>query len=293
MKYFLYYGCSLEASASHYLVSTRAIAPALGIEWVEIEDWNCCGASISYVGASELEVVTLNARNLAMAEAQGGYDIVAPCSSCYIILNKINRELAEDPALLAGVNEILAEDGMSYSGSVRVRHLLDVLYHDIGLKAMGQAVRKPLSRLTAAAYVGCQTARPFGEYDSAERPLIQDKILASLGARVVEFDSRVKCCGSGIFLTELDKAGPLVSQILTEAEQRGAQVVSTACPMCQMNLEIYQPKINRALGVSHKMPVVFITQLMAAAFGLNLKKEAALSRNIVPALSTVRAGLAA
>jgi heterodisulfide reductase subunit B len=279
MDYFLYSGCSLEASGSHYMVSLEAVAGVLGMRLKEIEDWNCCGASISYVGGSELQAMTLNARNLALAEAQGGYDIVAPCSSCYIMMNKTNHHLQEDPNLLATMNTILAEGGCKYSGKLRARHLLDVLYNDVGLEKIKAMVKKPLKGLKVAAYYGCQTTRPYGEYDSKENPRIQDKILATLGAQLVEYDKRVKCCGSGIFLTEIEHCAPLVKEIIEDAAAHGAQMISTACPMCQMNLEIYQPRINAMLGCNLNMPVVFVTQLMAAAFGLN--QEASFDRNIV------------
>ena len=269
MDYFLYSGCSLEASGSHYLLSLEGVAKSLGMNLKEIDDWNCCGASISYVGGSELQAIVLNARNLALAEAQGGHDIVAPCSSCYIMMNKVNHHLKEDPKLLAQVNSILAEGGLKYSGKLKARHLLDVLYHDIGVEKIRSLVARPLTGIKVAAYYGCQTTRPYGEYDSKENPRSQDEILKALGATVVDYGHRVKCCGSGIFLTEIENCAELAKNIIDDAASQGATMISTACPMCQMNLEVYQPRINAMLGCNLNMPVVFITQLMAAAFGLD------------------------
>ena len=290
-KYFLYPGCSLEASASHYLISVKAIAKPLDLEWVEIEDWNCCGASVSYVGANELQIMVLNARNLALAEAAGGYDIVAPCSSCYVIENKVNRELKANPALMAQVNDILAEARLNYHGSLEVRHLLDVLYNDVGLDAVKQAVKRPLTGLKVAGYVGCQTTRPFGEYDSVENPRVLDELLAALGAEVVDFTKKMQCCGAGLFLTEMERSMPLVREIIEDAEAHGADVVATACPMCQMNLEIYQGKINKALRTHFRRPIVFISQLMAVAMGLDSNRAGALNRNIVPAKRVIMKAL--
>lgn len=280
MDYFLYSGCSLEASGSHYLLSLEGVAKVLGIDLKEIDDWNCCGASISYVGGTEMQSIVLNARNLALAEAQGGHDIIAPCSSCYIMMNKVNHHLQEDPQLLATVNSILAEGGLKYSGKLKARHLLDVLYHDVGVDKIKSMVSRPLTGVKVAAYYGCQTTRPFGEYDSKENPRSQDEILGALGATVVEHDHRVKCCGSGIFLTEIENCAPLAKEIIEDAASHGASMISTACPMCQMNLEVYQPRINAMLGCNLNMPVLFITQLMAVAFGLDAN-TAALNRNVV------------
>jgi len=294
MEYFMYAGCSLEGpnSGSHYLVSLEACAGPLGIKFHELEDWSCCGASISYVGGNELSVKVLAARNLALAQAQGGYDIVAPCSSCYIVLNKIGHELEEDPALLAQVNEVLAEGGLEYSGGIKTRHVLDVLYHDVGPDKIAAAVTKPLKNLKVAGYVGCQTVRPFGEYDSAERPIVLDRLIEAVGAEAVDFPRRMRCCGSGIFLTELEHCSTLVRDILQDAVARQAKVIATACPMCQMNLEVYQSRINKLHNTEFDVPVVFITQLMAAAFGLNLKKAAALNRNLGQARKMVAEAVA-
>ncbi len=280
MDYFLYSGCSLEASGSHYLLSLEGVAKVLAIDLHEIDDWNCCGASISYVGGTEMQSIVLNARNLALAEAQGGHDIIAPCSSCYIMMNKVNHHLQEDPQLLATVNSILAEGGLKYSGKLKARHLLDVLYHDVGVDKIKSMVSRPLTGVKVAAYYGCQTTRPFGEYDSKENPRSQDEILKALGATVVEHDHRVKCCGSGIFLTEIENCAPLAKEIIEDAASHGASMISTACPMCQMNLDAYQPRINAMLGCNLNMPVLFITQLMAVAFGLDAN-TAALNRNVV------------
>ena len=282
MDYFLYSGCSLEASGVHYLISLEAVAKALGITLKEIADWNCCGASISYVGGNELSVDVLAARNLAIAEANGGLDIVAPCSSCYIVLNKVNHKLQEKPALLAEVNEVLAEGDLKYSGKIKVRHLLDVLFNDVGLDKIKSAVKKPLNGVQVGGYVGCQTVRPFGEYDSVEQPIVQDRLIEALGAEAVHFPKKIRCCGSGLFLTELDACYELARDILKDANDNGGQIISTACPMCQMNLEAYQKKINKALGTNFNIPVVFITQLMAVAFGL-ARKEAALDRLLISA----------
>ena len=282
MDYFLYSGCSLESSASNYLISVESACKALGMELRQIEDWNCCGASISYIGANQFSQIVLNARNLALAEAQGGYDIVAPCSSCYIVMNQVNRELEEDPALMERVNSILAEGNLSYKGSVKVRHVLDVLYNDIGVEKIKDRVKKPLKGVKVGGYVGCQTVRPYGEYDSVERPVVMDRIIEALGAEAVDFSHKIKCCGSGIFLTELDYGYQLVGNILESATSKGAKVMTTACPLCQLNLEAYQARVNKALGKSYNIPITFITQLMAVAFGLDPNKDACLDRNIIP-----------
>ncbi len=291
MKYFLYWGCSLEGSGANFLVSLRPACEALGMEFYEIEDWNCCGASVSYAGANDLAIKVLNARNLALAEAKASYDIVAPCSSCYIQMIKVNHEIQEDEALRKQVNLILAEGGLNYKGTIKVRHIQDVLYNDIGIEAIRKRVTKPLNGLKVAGYVGCQSVRPYGEYDSVEKPVVQDRLLEALGAEAVPFPHKIRCCGSGIFLPEMDYCMELVKDILEDAISHGAQIVSTVCPMCAMNLEVYQSRINREYGTNFDIPIVYLTQLMAAAFGMDLKKDAALNYNIIPPEGILKAAM--
>jgi len=282
MKYFLYWGCSLEASGANYLASLRPVCKILGIEFEEIEDWNCCGASVSYAGTNDLAIKVLNARNLAIAEKKGGYDIVAPCSSCYIQMNKVNHEIKENEELREKVNDILSEADLTYNGTIKVRHIQDVLYNDIGLNTIREKVKKPLIGLKVAGYVGCQSVRPYGEYDSVEKPKVQDKILEALGAEPVKFPKKMQCCGSGIFLPEMDLCMELVKDVLEDAISHKATIISTVCPMCAMNLEMYQGRINKKYGTKFDIPIVYLTQLMAIAFGMDLKKDAALHMNFIP-----------
>jgi heterodisulfide reductase subunit B len=282
MKYYLYWGCSLEGTGANFLLSLRPACEALGMEFEEIEDWNCCGASVSYAGAGDLAIKVLNARNLALAEAKANYDIVAPCSSCYIQMIKVNHEIKEDPAVLKQVNACLAEGGLNYKGGIKVRHIQDVLYNDVGVDKIRERVTKPLNGLKVAGYVGCQSVRPYGEYDSTIKPVVQDRLLEALGAEAVPFPKKMLCCGSGIFLPEMDYCLDLVKTILEDALNHGAKMVSTVCPMCAMNLEMYQDRINKKYGTRLDVPIVYLTQLMAAAFGMDLKKDAALNRNVIP-----------
>ena len=282
MKYFLYWGCSLEGSGANFLISLKPVCEALGIEFKEINDWNCCGASVSYAGANDLSIKVLNARNLALAEAVASYDIVAPCSSCYIQMNKVNHEIQEDKELGKEVNEILAEGNLNYKGGIKVRHIMDVLYNDIGTEKIREMAVKPLNGINVAGYVGCQSVRPYGEYDSMEKPVVQDRLLEALGATVVPFPKKISCCGSGIFLPEMDYCFGLVKDILDDAVNHGADLISTVCPMCAMNLELYQDRINQRYGTDFNIPVLYLTQLMAVAFGMDFKKDAALNYNIIP-----------
>jgi heterodisulfide reductase subunit B len=282
--YTLYPGCSLEASAIHYTLSLEAVAHELGIKFHEIPDWNCCGSSFSYLGGDLVTETVLAARNLALAEPLG-HDIVAPCSACYKVLNNAYHHMKEDPELMAKVNTLLARGGLSWKGTVRVRHLLDVLANDIGVEAIKAKVVHPLAGLKVAGHVGCQTIKPYCEYDSPEAPKALDSLIESLGAKAVKFPLKMKCCGAGLVVTDMDTCLNLDKAILENAVASEADLVVSPCPMCQMNLEAYQGKINKQYSTNLQVPVIFFTQLMAVAFGLDPKKAAGLQYALVPVKS--------
>lgn len=282
MDYLYYPGCSLSTSGKAYDVSGRAVARVLGINLVELDDWNCCGTS-PYFSARGLGAFSIAARNLAIAEKQGNgeMDLVTMCNSCYLTLSKTNHYFSEDERMKRDIAEVLNAAGRSYSGGVKVRHLLDVLTNDVGLEAVKAKVTRELSGLKVAAYYGCQMSRPGAEFDDPEFPMTMDNLLTALGADPVEFPTKAKCCGGMLMTTSQDVALKMVRDILSDAVENGAQCIATACPLCQMNLEAYQGDVNRKFGTDFMIPVVYFTQLTGMAMGLN-RQEIDLGRELVP-----------
>jgi heterodisulfide reductase subunit B len=272
MKSYLYYpGCSLSGSARAYSQSLSAILEPLGIELREIDDWNCCGAT-EYLTLSPLRGQALISRNLALAEAQrdGTDTLVAPCSACYVNLAKTDRYFRESPQFRARLNEVLAADGLHYTpGAVRVRHLLEVLLDDVGLDAISAAVVKPLKGLRVAPYLGCLVSRPDLDrrWELHEQPRELDRLMAALGAEVVDFSARTACCGGHMTQISPDVAWELLRRIVEPADQAQADLLVTVCPMCQMNVDSYQGEMDRHLGLRYHMPILFFTQLIGLAFG--------------------------
>jgi len=272
-KIFSYYpGCSVKATNKAYDSSTRAVAQALGIELEELDDWNCCGAT-AYMAIHEKRSFLLCARNLALAE-QKGRDMVTVCSGCYLVLRKTNKYMAENPKLHADIQKALAAGGMSYNNSVKVRHFLDVVVNDMGEQAVRECVSQALGGLKVAPYYGCQISRPFGEIDDPEDPQMMDKLVGWLGGRSVPFPLKAKCCGGMMMTTQPEIGQDLSGKILKCARQAGADCIITACPLCQINLEAYQDAIGQKTGSDCGIPVLYFTQLMGAAFGLDKAKLA-------------------
>ncbi len=286
-EYSFYPGCSSQkgASSSNYLVSVQTMCQELEIQLNEIPDWNCCAASIGYGGGGELPRLTQSARNIALSEQHNaGQDIVATCAACWLSTREAAERLHEDQSLLAECNTALAEAGLKLRNQTSIKHMAEVLIEDIGLEAIAAKVKKPLEGIKIAGYVGCQTNRPFGiAGESFENPQYLDKLVEALGGDAIPgYEKKVQCCGGALAFSEPAKSQEMVKGIIESAYDHGADLIVTPCPVCQMNVEIYQDDINATYGTQFKMPVVYYSNLMAVAFGRSAK-DAALNAQIIPA----------
>jgi heterodisulfide reductase subunit B len=293
MKYSYYPGCSLERNAAAYHISAVAATKPFGVEFVEIEDWNCCGAT-EYISLNLLAAYSLITRNLALAARQNnGGQLVAPCSACFLNLSKTEQYLSASPELLEKVNTALTAGGMHYTpGHLRVRHLLDIVVNDIGYDAVAQKVVKPLKGLRIAPYYGCMIVRPElqGGFDNAEYPMTLDKLMLVLGAEVVDYPMKAHCCGGHMTQISQNTGLEMIRQLLQNAADYQADIIVTLCPMCQLNLDAYQNDVNKHFKTNYKLPILYFTQMMGLALGvpansLGIGKEFIDAR---PALAKIR-----
>ncbi len=291
--YLLYPGCSMEASARAYYDSLKAISKPLGMNLEEIEDWNCCGAT-EYLGISVTPAYALIARNLALAAnaSQGQRELVAPCSACYLNLAKADHHMGEQPQLGKRVNEALSAGGLSYlPGSLEIRHLLDVVVNDIGLETVEKHVVQPLSGLRLAPYLGCMVPRPDynQRWSDHDFPNELDLLLKALGAEVVDYPLKTECCGGHMPQIGPEIAFEMIRRLIGTADTLQADAMVTICPMCQLNIDGYQHETNEFFGTQYHMPILFFTQLMGLAFGIEPKElgfgvELVSARNILDTL---------
>lgn len=278
MKYTYYPGCSLEGGCGPYDRSLRRVMQSLGHELEELDDWNCCGATM-YMSVKETVALSVSARNLALAERKGT-TLVAPCSACYTALLKTNRYLREVPRLREQVDKALAEADLSYGGTVKVRHPLDIIVNDIGVDAVARRAVRWLDGLKIAPYYGCQIVRPDPGFDDREWPTSMDDLFGNLGAECVYFPCRVRCCGGMLMTTYPEVGNELTDEILECAARNGADVVVTTCPLCHMNLEGRQ--IGRKITNGQtRLPVLFFTQLLGLVLGA-APEELDLHRSLIP-----------
>jgi heterodisulfide reductase subunit B len=284
-EYAFYPGCSsqLKASAANYLTSTQAMCKTLDIKLTTIPDWNCCGASISYTGASQLTRHVLNARNFALAEKHlPGQDVVATCAACWLNARESKEKLDVDRQFLADANEALKAAGLQYQGRANIKHMVEVLIEDFGYDELKKPVVKPLEGVKFAGYVGCQTNRPFGiAGESFENPLYLDKLVETVGGEALtKYEQKVTCCGGALAFSEPEKSQKQIRDIVEAAYDEGADMIVTPCPLCQANVEVYQSEINKRHGTKLAMPVTYYSQLMTVAYG-GTAKEAGLDGHII------------
>ena len=261
LKYSYYPGCSLESTAKEYDQSMRAVAKMLEVELVELDDWNCCGASSGHCTNRQLSLA-LPARNLALAEKEG-LDLAVACAACFLRFKQTNHDLKANDELQQEIERTI---GMPYQGKVEVRHLVDIFAREVGLEEIKKRVKKPLNGLKLAAYYGCYLVRPpeITQFDDPENPRLMDDLLNSLGAESIDWTHKVDCCGGNLLLARVDIVMKLVGDICQAATEAGAAAVVTACPLCQANLDTRQPN-------PEKVPILHFSELMGLALGVDGK----------------------
>jgi len=284
MRYAYYPGCSLEATGRPYEESVSAIARALGIELVELEDWNCCGAT-AYMSINETLSFSLSARNLCQAKKIGD-TLVTACSACYTNLRKTETYIAEFPAMKAEVNTALAEANLNYDGGITTKHFLQVVMQDVGADEIRSHIKKPLAGLRVAPYYGCQIARPYGIEEDTDNPMMMDNLLVILGATPTYYPMKTFCCGGSLMGTQQEVALRLCRNLLLCAQQDNAECIAVTCPLCQLNLDVYQTAVNKAYGTNFNFPIIYFTQLMGLAFGID-SKVLGLNKSVMPATTMI------
>jgi heterodisulfide reductase subunit B len=276
--YAFYPGCTLHSTGVEFGASSELVCQALGLEMVEIDDWNCCGASSAHSMDHTL-FLALPARNLARAQAMGAgeaVDLAIPCAACYSRLAAADRALQEDAGFRAQMESVLA---FAYEGRVRPRSLLDIVANDLSREALAGPVVRPLAGLKVVSYYGCLLIRPpqyTQRWDDPEHPQSMDEVLALMGAEVVPWSYGVDCCGGSLTLNRSDVVVHLVDKLARAAREAGAEALVTACPMCMANVDgrqVYRggPPLSRATKADYEpLPIFYFTELMALAYGLPL-----------------------
>jgi len=243
----------------------RAVCRALDIELEDIPDWVCCGSTPAHASSASL-AVALPSMNLLKAR-ELGLPVLTACASCYARLRTANHKLQGDPDERKRLERILEKP---YDGAVPVYHLLDVLVNHLGLEPIRAKVCRPLRDWRVASYYGCLLSRPpqIVAFDDAEHPRCMDDVVAAAGAEPVEWPFRTECCGASLSISNAEVVGRLGHRILSMARRAGAECLVVACPLCQVNLDLRQADARKAHGELPDTPVLYVTQLLGLALGL-------------------------
>ena len=253
-------GCTLSTKAAGYDRSGRAVADALGMTFTELPEWQCCGATFPLATDNTMALIAPT-RLLTQAQKSGGH-VTTLCAICFHVLRRTQNYLNTKPEVLERINWFTEEP---YEGKTRVSHFLELLRDELTWETLATRVSNPLKGLKVAPYYGCLLLRPHTEInlDSVDEPRILHDCLKALGCEVVDFPYEMECCGSYLAVSKPDLPEKLSKDILVSARRQGAQALVTACPLCQFNLDYPQ----RLTGDG--MPVLYFTQLMAVALGLD------------------------
>lgn len=287
MKYAYYPGCVAKSGAPELYTSTAQVAQKLGIELVELTAASCCGAGVINEGDSFLSVL-LNARTFAMAEDMN-LEILTICSTCQGVMRQVKWQLDDDSNLSAKTNEALAKINMQYKGEVKIRHLLWALVEDYGLQRLEQQIVKPLKDLKVAPFYGCYILRPAEalQFESHEKPVSLEQLIATIGAEPVNFDGETKCCGFPILFVQRETAFKMAGTYLNNAKQNGADIMVTPCPLCHISLDTYQAKSANETKTELNLPVMHLPQLIGLALGVEPEKLG-LSKHMISTAKVLR-----
>lgn len=272
MRISYYPGCTLKSTAKNFEDSAIASMAELGIEMEELPRWNCCGTVFS-LASDDLIHHLAPIRVLLRAREQGHTSLLTLCAMCYHTLKLSNIRVKRNPQDLEKLNGIMYKEDIPYDAGVTVYHLLTLLKEQVGFEKLRERVTVDLSSLKVASYYGCLLLRPqeVSIDPSMENPTIMSEFVEALGAVPVEFPHRTECCGGYLTVTEKALVAERSYEILESARRARADIVLTSCPLCQFNLDDRQREITKTHPEFEEMPVLYFTQLLAVAFGLDEK----------------------
>lgn len=281
MKYAFFPGCVSKGACPELYQSVMKVYPKLGIELEEMTTASCTGAGVLQEKDQRLGD-TLNARTFALAERKG-LPIMTICSTCQGVMSQANQRLTCDPDYLAEINQVLKEEGLTYRGTTNIRHFVWILLEDVGEEEIRKQIKKPLTGLRTAPFYGCYLQRPteaLGFDQNPDRPQALERVIEILGAEVVDFPGKSRCCGFPILTINEPNSLTMVATHTTDAKQYGADIMVTPCPLCHLNLDGMQTKAAQQHQTSIDLPILHLPQLLGLAMGM-APRSIGLSRNLV------------
>ena len=280
MEFALFLGCTIPARLTQYESSSRAVLEKLGVGWVDIREFNCCGYPLRNI---DFKIFLLSsARNLALAEKKN-LNVMALCKCCYGSLKKAAFLMKENASLRREVNTTLEKEGLKYEGRIEVKHLLSVLHKDIGIEAIKGKMATTFKGLKIATHYGCHALRPSQVvgFDNAVAPSLFDQLVEATGAESLEWQMKLECCGAPLWGINDRLSMDLTLKKLNDGKKAGADYVCAACPYCHIQFDKVQKMILSQRNVNHPLPSILYTQLLGLTLGID-RKVLGLEMNEIP-----------
>ena len=268
MKFALFLGCNIPARLIQYELSARSVLEKLDVELVDINDFNCCGYPLRNLDFRSF--VLSSARNLALA-AKERLTVMSLCKCCYGSLKKVDHLMKEDRSLREEINRTLKKEGLKYEGDTEVKHLLYILYHEVGIETIKKRCEKDFAGLKIATHYGCHALRPsqIVQFDDPVDPSIFDQLVEVTGAESIYWPRRLECCGAPLLGVNDDLSMDLTEKKLADGKQAGADYLCTACTYCQMQFDTVQKVIHSKRGKNHYLPSILYPQLLGLSMGID------------------------
>jgi len=279
MKYALFLGCAITTEAYSYEMSARETLTRLGVEFLDLPDYSCCGVTVRSI--NPFAFLYLAGRNIAIAESSG-LDIMTFCTGCRMTLLEAKHVLDHNQKLRDRVNAVLASEGLEYKGTSRIKHIIELLHDEVGKEKITKAIVKTFKGLKVAPHYGCHAIRPsaVGAQDDPENPQKLDDLIRWLGAESPRYPQKLDCCGAPLLLKNDNAAFTMSGQKVKAIQEGGLQAMVTVCPSCQKMLDT-QDICGRTIGASLSLPVMYYTQLLGLAMGIDPDKLG-LGMNVSP-----------
>jgi succinate dehydrogenase / fumarate reductase, cytochrome b subunit len=270
-KYVFYPGCIMQTEQYAYEMSLREVLPLLDIELVDVNGFSCCGNPIKSV--NQMLTLALSARNLALAEKEG-LDVIAPCSICHHAFSDCKHVLDSDPEMKKRVNKLLADENLTYNGTSKVVHTVDLLHDIIKLENIKKKVKKPLNKMKIATHYGCHLIRPreIGRPVDSENPQKMESILRTIGAEPIDYAEKLDCCGGLLNANLPETALTKTGQKLQQVKAQGFDAFVDVCPWCHRQFDAKQKQAAKTIAETLDVPVFYLTQLLGISFGVDREK---------------------
>ena len=268
MRYALFQGCHIPARLPQYETAARAVLKTLHVELVEIKEFNCCGYPVR--NTDRTASLLAAGRNLALAQKHH-LPLLVLCKCGYGQLRYAAHLLTEEPTLKTRLNQTLGKEGLTYTGATEIKHLLTVLYHDIGIEPIKETVTTPFTGLKIATHYGCHALRPseIVSFDDPVNPTLFDELVEVTGAESIFWEARLECCGAPLFGSNDALAFSLMEKKITSARGAGAQYVAVACPYCHMQFDTVQKMMSIKNKTNHTLAPVLYPQLLGLSMGMD------------------------